>query len=254
MASASYGEAGKTIREFVWSELCDWYIEAAKVRLRGSRRRATSGRADARLTLERSVRLLHPFMPFVTEALWQELPHAGDSVMIAPWPEAGPRDEAAEAEFGALIEIVRAIRNARTEANVEPGRWIAAEVFAGARTARPSKPRGASWGRWLASPTTSSSCSMATPEGSQGALTAVAGNVVALLPLAGLVDLEAERDRLRKEIAAAEAERDRARAQLGNEAFVARAPEQVVEVQRQRLATAEEQISLLERRLAELDA
>ena len=83
------------------------------------------------------------------------------------------------------------------------------------------------------------------PEGSQGALTAVAGNVVAMLPLAGMVDLDAERDRLRKEIAAAEAERDRAQAQLGNEAFVSRAPEQVVAVQRQRLATAEEQIALL---------
>jgi valyl-tRNA synthetase len=76
---------------------------------------------------------------------------------------------------------------------------------------------------------------------------------VAMLPLAGMVDLDAERDRLRKEIAAAEAERDRARAQLGNEAFVSRAPEKVVEVQRQRLATSEEQIDLLERRLAELE-
>ena len=82
----------------------------------------------------------------------------------------------------------------------------------------------------------------------------MAGNVVAMLPMAGMVDLDAERDRLRKEIAAAVAERDRAQAQLGNEAFVARAPEHVVEVQRQRLATAKEQIALLERRLAELDA
>ncbi len=95
---------------------------------------------------------------------------------------------------------------------------------------------------------------MGHPRASQGALTAVAGNVVAMLPLAGMVDLDAERERLRKEIAAAVAERDRAQSQLGNEAFVARAPDHVVEVQRRRLATAEEQISLLERRLAELDA
>ncbi|MGH2617428.1 MAG: valine--tRNA ligase, partial [Thermomicrobiales bacterium] len=89
-------------------------------------------------------------------------------------------------------------------------------------------------------------------EGGKGALTAVAGNVVAMLPLTGMIDLDAERDRLRKEIAAAAAERDRAQAQLGNEAFISRAPEQVVEVQQRRLATAEEQIGLLERRLAEL--
>jgi valyl-tRNA synthetase len=93
-----------------------------------------------------------------------------------------------------------------------------------------------------------------SPEGGHGALTAVAGNVAAILPLAGMVDLDAERERLRKEIAAAVAERDRAQAQLGNEAFVARAPDHVIQVQRRRLATAVEQISLLERRLAELDA
>ena len=92
------------------------------------------------------------------------------------------------------------------------------------------------------------------PAGGQGALTAVASNVVALLPLAGMIDRDAERERLTKEIAAAESERDRARAQLGNEAFIARAPQQVVEVQRRRLATAEEQIAVLERRLAALHA
>jgi valyl-tRNA synthetase len=190
-------------------------------------------------------------MPFVTEALWQELPHVGESVMIAAWPEAGTRDAAAETDFGALIETVRAIRNARTEANVEPGRWIAAEVYAGPHAAALADSR-----RELSALARIADDELVirdtSPKGGQGALTAVAGNVVAMLPLAGMVDLEAERDRLRKEIAAASAERDRAHAQLGNESFVSRAPEKVVEVQRQRLATAEEQIALLERRLAEL--
>jgi valyl-tRNA synthetase len=253
MQAHQYGEAGKTIREFVWSELCDWYIEAAKVRQRGSPAEQQAVAQTLAFTMERSVRLLHPFMPFVTEALWQELPHIGDSVMIASWPEAGPRDEAAETEFGALIEIVRAIRNARTEAGVEPGRWIAAEVFP-ARHREAFETARRELGTLARIADDELVMLNGTPEGSRGALTAVAGNVVALLPLAGMVDLEAERDRLRKEIAAAVAERDRARAQLGNEAFVSRAPEQVVAVQRQRLATAEEQILLLERRLAELDA
>jgi valyl-tRNA synthetase len=253
MRAHQYGEAGKTIREFVWSELCDWYIEAAKVRQRGSPAERQAVAQTLAFTMERSVRLLHPFMPFVTEALWQELPHVGESVMIASWPEAGPRDEAAETDFGALIEIVRAIRNARTEAGIEPGRWIAAEIFPGRhREAFETARREFST---LARVADDELVMLnGTPQGSQGALTAVAGNVVAMLPLVGMVDLEAERDRLRKEIAATIAERDRARAQLGNEAFVSRAPEQVVAVQRQRLATAEEQISLLERRLAEMDA
>jgi valyl-tRNA synthetase len=253
MRAHQYGEAGKTIREFVWSELCDWYIEAAKVRQRGSADERQAVAQTLAYAMERSVRLLHPFMPFLTEALWQELPHIGESVMIAAWPEAGPRDGAAETDFGALIEIVRAIRNARTEAGVEPGRWIAAEIFPGPHRAAFETAR-----RELGTLARIADDELVmlagTPEGSQGALTAVAGNVVAILPLAGMVDLEAERDRLRKEIAAAVAERDRAQAQLGNEAFISRAPEQVVAVQRQRLATAEEQIALLERRLAELDA
>jgi valyl-tRNA synthetase len=253
MRAHQYGEAGKTIREFVWSELCDWYIEAAKVRQRGSPAERQAVAQTLAFSLERSVRLLHPFMPFVTEALWRELPHVGESVMIASWPEVGPRNEAAETEFGALIEIVRAIRNARTEAGVEPGRWIAAEIFPGRHRAAFETAR-----RELSSLARVADDELVmlngTPQGSQGALTAVAGNVVAMLPLVGMVDLEAERDRLRKEIAATIAERDRARAQLVNEAFVSRAPEQVVAVQRQRLATAEEQISLLERRLAEMDA
>ncbi|MBA2518430.1 MAG: valine--tRNA ligase, partial [Chloroflexia bacterium] len=130
-----YGEAGRQLRDFVWSELCDWYIEAAKVRLKRTPAEQQAVAQTIAYTLERSVRLLHPFMPFVTESLWQELPHAGDSVIVAAWPEAAERDNAAEADFGALIELTRAIRNARTEANVEPGRWISAEIVAGPRTA-----------------------------------------------------------------------------------------------------------------------
>jgi valyl-tRNA synthetase len=255
MQAHQYGEAGKTIREFVWSELCDWYIEAVKVRQRGSAAERQTVAQTLAYAMERSVRLLHPFMPFVTEALWQELPRVGESVMVAAWPEAGRRDEAAESEFGALIETVRAIRNARTEAGVEPGRWIATKIFAGPHIAAFETAR-----RELGTLARIADDQLVIrdgkPEGDegQGALTAVAGNVVAMLPLAGMVDLDAERDRLRKEVAAAVAERDRAQAQLGNEAFVAKAPEHVIEVQRRRLATAEEQISLLERRLAELDA
>jgi valyl-tRNA synthetase len=253
MSIHQYGEAAKTVREFVWSELADWYIEAAKVRLRGSEEERRQIARTLAHTVERAIRLLHPFLPFVTEALWQELPHAGASVMIAPWPDAEPRDEAAETEFGALIETVRAIRNARTEAGVEPGRWIAAEIFAGPHAAAFESARR-ELGALARIADDQLTIRADAPLGGKGALTAVAGSVVAILPLAGMIDLAAERERLAREIAAAESERDRARAQLGNEAFMSRAPEQVIAVQRQRLVTAEEQIALLQRRLAELDA
>ncbi len=191
-------------------------------------------------------------MPFVTEALWQHLPHAGESIMVAPWPEAGERDDAAERDFGALIETVRAIRNVRSEANVEPGRWISAEIFAGPHATAFDGARAE-----LATLARIADGELVIrddePAGSRGAMTAVAGNVVAMLPMAGLVDLDAERERLRKELAEAETERDRAQAQLSNESFMARAPAHVIEVQQRRLATANEQIARLRRRLAELD-
>jgi valyl-tRNA synthetase len=251
MRSHLYGEAGKATREFVWSELADWYIEAAKVRLRSSAAERQVVAQTLAYTLERSLRLLHPFMPFVTEALWQELPHAGESIMIASWPETAARDETAETEFAALIETVRSIRNARTEAGVEPGRWIAAEVYAGPLTPAFEAARR-ELGALARVADDDLTFRQGVPSGGRGTLTAVAGNVIALLPLAGMVDLDAERDRLRKEIAISSEERDRAHAQLGNESFVARAPDHVVDVQRRRLANAEEQIALLERRLAEL--
>jgi len=246
-----YGEAGKAIREFVWSELCDWYIEAAKVRLRGTAEEQQAVAQTLAFALERSLKLLHPFTPFVTETLWAEVPHVGEGLIVAAWPTAEARDEGAEASFGALIETVRAIRNARSEAGVEPGKWIAATVHAGAHAAAFEAAR-----RELAAlariDETQLEIRSDAPGAGQGMLTAVAGDVVALLPLAGMLDMGAERERLEKELGEARLERERAEKQLGNEAFVSRAPEAVIEVQRRRLQTALEQIALLERRIADL--
>ncbi len=252
MTTYQFGEAARQIQDFIWSELCDWYIEAVKVRLRGTEEERAAVAQTLAFVLERSVRLLHPFMPFVTEALWQALPHTGDSVMVAAWPDAAETDPAADADFATLIELVRGIRNARAESGVEAGRWIEAEIFAGSRAAAltdlsrelASLARIAS-DKLTISATESRSVSQA--------LTVIAGDVTAALPLAGMIDLDVERERLRKEIADAEAERGRALAQLSNEAFMARAPEKVVEVQRRRLATAEEQIAVLSERLADLE-
>ena len=246
-----YGEAGRQIQDFIWSELCDWYIEAAKVRQGDEAGVETPVAQTLAYVLERSARLLHPYMPFLTEAIWQSLPHEGESVMIAPWPEAGPRDVDSETSFGAVIDLVRAVRTARAESGVEPARWIAADLYGGehevalkdardelALLARIDKEQL----RYIDAP----------PETDSEALLVVAGDMVAALPLAGMVDVDAERERLTKEMVEAEAEEARALAQLGNEAFVNRAPEPVVETQRRRLATAREQLALLRERLASL--
>jgi valyl-tRNA synthetase len=247
-----YGEAGRQISDYLWSEVADWYIEASKVRLRdGGDGAKTVGQVIA-YVLERSLRLLHPYMPFITEALWQQLPHVGDSIMIAPWPEAGSRDRDAEAQVSAMMELVRGIRNARTEAGVEPAKWISATVYPGQALDAFEHLRGE-----LAFLARIDGDHLALAEGGPvetgNAITVVAGDVVAILPLEDMVNLRAERERLQKELDEASAERRRAEKQLSNESFTSRAPDHVVQVQRDRLARAMEQIAVIERRLDALD-
>ncbi len=243
-----FGEAGRQINDFIWSELCDWYIEAAKVGLRNEDSQAPQVLA---YTLERSLKLLHPFMPFITEALWQQVPHVGESIMVASWPEAGTSDPEAEEAFNALIELVRGIRNARAEAGVEPAKWIAADVYPGALTASFNEMR-AELGFLGRIADDHLVIDDGEPRHAPQSLTVLASSVIASLPLADMVDLDAERARLGNELAEAQMEKGRAEAQLANESFLARAPEKVVAVQRERLARATEQISVLESRLADL--
>lgn len=251
LGSHLYGEAGRQLREFVWSELCDWYIEAAKVRLRGSDAERHAVAQTLAYVLERTMRLLHPFMPFATEALWQVLPHAGDALIVSSWPEAGKRDRSAEDDWSVLMELVGKIRNARTEANVEPGRWIAADVYAGARRAALEGAR-----RELGFLARIANDRLRFLDGEPAAaaqeVVVVASDVVAVLPLAGMVDLEVERARLRRELEAAVSEKARLEGQLAREGFVARAPAQVVDGVRQKLGLVVEKGDVLRRRLDEL--
>ncbi|MEJ7839687.1 MAG: class I tRNA ligase family protein, partial [Thermomicrobiales bacterium] len=223
----------------------------AKVRLRDG---AAGGDVVAQtlaFTIERSLRLLHPFMPFITESLWQQVPHHGPSIMRASWPTAGPVDPAAEHQFGVLMDLVRGIRNARSEAGVEPGRWISADVWAGDLTG-PLDSARAEFGVLARFADDQLHFHSGAAEHQERALTVLAGSVVVSLPLSDLVDLGAEKERLRKELEEAVTERGRAKAQLANESFMARAPEKVVQVQRQRLTLAIERIATLEARLVDV--
>jgi valyl-tRNA synthetase len=245
-----FGEAGRQINDFIWSELCDWYIEASKVRLKDAEESKVVAQVLA-YTIERSLRLLHPFMPFITEALWQQLPHQGDSVMLAPWPEAGAQDADAERSFGSLMELVRSVRNVRSDAGVEPARWISADVYAGKLAgAFESSRREIGFLARIADDHLHIHAGPA--EQNAQAMTAMAGDVVASLPLADMVDLGAERARLEKELDEVRLELQRAEKQLSNESFVSRAPEHVVKVQRDRLERSQEQAALIEKRLAAL--
>ena len=252
------GEAGRQLYEFLWSEYCDWYIEAAKPRLYGEQAEARKAtRQVLAYTLEQSLRLLHPFMPYVTEAIWSHLPgvsERAEALMTQRWPRAAERRDApAEDGFARIQEIVRAIRNARAEYNVEPGRRIAA-IFAVA-------------GRGLVQENLELFTNLARLDEAQVAIESnangsnsgpsvqlSAGGITTFLPLAGMVDLAAERKRIEKELANVEGQISRTAGLLSNENFVDRAPEQVVQRERDKLKELEALREQVNASLAQLSA
>jgi valyl-tRNA synthetase len=249
------GEAGRQLYEFFWSELADWYIEAAKVRLsEGTPDEAQATRQVLAHVLERSLRLLHPYIPFVTEAVWRNLPGMGSeerSIMVARWPApTGLYSAQAEADFARIQEIVRGVRNVRSEYDVPAGKRIAAHVSAGdfapvieenlaviATLAR--LERGAV---------------VVAPElpAPGKAATLAQGGVTVYLPLADLVDLEAERRRIQGEIENVDKQVQRIEGMLQNPGFVDKAPAAVVERERTRLAELQERRGQLGDRLQDL--
>ena len=254
------GEAGRQINEFFWSDYCDWYVEIAKVQMSGDEQSRRSTAGILRAVLDQSMRLLHPYMPFVTEEVWQYLYRTSEpdrdqwpapALIVAPWPQANMQaiDDEAEQSFGLLQEVITRIRDARNQANVEPARRVPVIMSAGGQVsmleaqaplieflARTEKPQ-------LFVQLEQK------PEQSMGLL---AGPVEIYLPLAGLLDISKELERLDKEIAQAQQEIVRLQGKLANEAFVSKAKPEVVEKEREKLAAQEERISKLKDRRAEL--
>ncbi|HWO94433.1 MAG TPA: valine--tRNA ligase, partial [Dehalococcoidia bacterium] len=194
------GEAGRQVYEFLWGEYCDWYIEIAKVRLRQGDQTPLSVLIHV---IESGLRLLHPYMPFVTEAIWQELrpelPDAdGDTLMTQRYPEANAawQDERAEATLQLTMDIVRAIRNARAEHGVEAARWVEAYIIAGDRLAELEPLAGAIEALARARPLHFVAQASEAPR--DNIVTGVLNDAEVVLPLAGLFDQDAERARLAK--------------------------------------------------------
>ena len=261
MDDFQFGEAGRQIYEFLWSEYCDWFIEVSKADLYGGTPEAARRARQVLLyVLERTLRLLHPFMPFVTEEIWQHLTDGKlttdgketDMLIVAPWPAAGATDDQAEADMALLIEIVRAIRNVRAEYDVPPAKRIAAEIAAGSRYALLDQQRSliTEQGRVDAA---SLRLEREIADKPAHALTLVIGGVEIYLPLAGMIDLEAERQRLSKEIARIEGEIARVDKLLSNEGFIKKAPAEVVERERAKRVEHMENIEKLRQRLRGLD-
>ncbi|HEX5478165.1 MAG TPA: valine--tRNA ligase [Dehalococcoidia bacterium] len=257
MRKFELGEAARQVYDFVWSEFADWYIEIAKVRARDERSTQPSPLPVLAHVLERCLRLLHPFMPFVTEEIWQALVQKLDGVedealIVAEYPrgERGYHDARAEDEVALLIDVVRAIRNIRAEKKVEPAKFI--EAFVVADGATETLVAGTPYIETLARARPLRIVRSIEEAPREQVATAVLEGVTAVVPLAGLFDLEAERARLEKQIIDAEAEARRIDEKLSNEQFRAKAPERIIATEQERLSAVQSRLEGLRASLAEL--
>ncbi|MCW5679738.1 MAG: valine--tRNA ligase [Xanthobacteraceae bacterium] len=236
-----FNEAAGAAYRFVWSIFCDWYVELSKPLLTGADGAAKAEtQATAAFVLDEIIKLLHPFMPFITEELWRVKGEEGaprkSMLALAGWPSlSGLEDAKAENEIGWVVDLITAIRSVRMEMNIAGGTQIPLQLVAGAET----KARAERWMEALKRLARLSEITFADapPKGSVQLL--VRGEVAAL-PLAGVVDLAAERARLEKEIAKCDADIQRVDKKLENKDFVARAPEEILELEKERRREAEE--------------
>jgi valyl-tRNA synthetase len=255
MGDFQFEEVQRQVYDFLWNEYCDWYIEMAKVRLRSEE--ALSPVPVLVHVLEVSLRLLHPFMPFITEELWQNLKgylpersDVADSIMVAAYPEADEKafDPEAERVMEAIIETVRSIRNARAQYNVENSRWIEARVYAGTLGPAIAPYSGAIETLARARPVSIIDSRKEDAAG-ENALVLVLKETEVVIPMESMVDLEAEKKRLENEIARNQAEAERVEARLKDTNFTSKAPGAVVEKERQKYDLLVEKIERLKQQI-----
>jgi valyl-tRNA synthetase len=248
-----FNEAAGAIYHFIWHVYCDWYLELCKPILAGGEAEAAETRAMAAFVLDRALVLLHPFMPFVTEELWAErAPEKGRAslLMLAPWPEhQGLANAEADAEIGWLIRLISEVRSVRAEMNVPAGAKVPL-VIAGASAE--TKARVARHEETMLRLARLEKVEFGKPPA--GAVQIVLDEATLALPLAGIIDIGAESKRLKREIDKVGCEIKQLDAKLANEKFVSRAPEHVVEEQRERKTEAEAMAAKLEQALKRLEA
>jgi valyl-tRNA synthetase len=243
LESYKFNEAAAAAYRFAWNVYCDWYVELSKPVLTGADGPAkTETRAMAAWVLDEILKLLHPFMPFITEELWrvtaEQGPRRDTLLILAPWPKHEGLDDAkaeAEAEIGWVIDLINAIRSVRAEMNIPPATQIPL-VLAGASAE--TKARAGRWAEFLQRLARVPDISFADAPPS-GSVQLVVRGEVAALPLKGVIDLVAEGARLQKEMAKVDADIKRVDAKLGNPDFIARAPREILDLERERREEAE---------------
>jgi len=258
-----YGEAGRQIHDFLWGDFADWYVELSKVQLGQGGQAAWATLRVLFHVLDQSLRLLHPFIPFVTEETWQQLRRAfqgadlgigpdegwAEALIIADWPQPGKSYASEAADFERIRELVRNIRAVRAEYQVEPGLFIQATIAAGQMTEllEDQQPLLS----YLARLDDRRLVIRPMAEVPDSAVTVSMGDLTAYLPLSGMIDLEQERSRLKEEMAELDRQIDRVSGLLQSE-FAKRAPEEVVAREREKLARYEASRAEITERLAQL--
>lgn len=248
------GEAGRAIYDFIWSEVCDWYIEIAKPRLYN--KEAAAERATAQhvlaTVLVSAMKLLHPYMPFITEEIYQCLPHEAESIMISKWPVADENliDPEAERGMNAIMDSIKAIRNMRAEVNANPGKKIPAIMLI-SEDLREVVAHNDSYIKLLGG-IDNLELRPLNGEKPENAMAAVVTGIEVYLPLAGLIDVEKETQRLSKELAAMEKDLQRAGGKLNNAGFLAKAPEDVIAKERAKYEELSGKIDAVKKRMAYL--
>lgn len=236
------GIAVQKVYEFIWDCYCDWYIELVKARLSSEGEDAQNARQVLLYVLDQILRLLHPFMPYITEEIWQTIPHEGETVMLAKYPEYKAELDYPEAvlEMERVMDAIRAIRNRRAEMNVPPSRK--AKVYIATKFPQ-TFTDGTAFIQKLAS---ASEVEVADSFEIDGAVTIVTADAKIYIPMDELVDKEAELARLNKELEQVKKRLAQSEGKLNNQGFVAKAPEAVIEKVKGQAAKEREQIALIE--------
>lgn len=246
--SFELGTAIAKLYEFVWDQFCDWYIEVAKIRLQEGGAAAETAKTVLIYVIDGILKLLHPFMPFITEEIWQALPHDGETIMLTAYPEYKEELDfsADEAEFSRIMEAIRAIRNRRAEMNVPPKKKAAVYV----ETAYEDTFRaGIPYIQRLAS---ASDVVIGKDLPTEGAVNVVTPDAKIYIPMAELVDFAAEKERLQKEKDKTQKDLDFFLKKLSNPGFVNKAPAAVVEKDKASAEKLKEKIAKLEESISKL--
>lgn len=250
-----FGEAGRSLYNFIWNDFCDWYIEMAKENLNGSDEKLKKNtQAILCYVLDQTLRLLHPVIPFVTEKIWLTMPHEGKSIVVAKYPEVHPEfeDQAAERQMENLIELIKSVRNSRAEVNAPMSSAIDILIKTKDDETKKIFEDNIDYIQRFCHPKhLEISADVEVPA---LAMTSVITGAEVYLPLADLIDLNEEIKRLQGEADKLEKEVMRAEKKLSNEKFVANAPKQVVDKEREKLADYQDKLAATNNRIEELQA